>query len=145
MRYAMKYFNNMCYGRETGIVSILVGIAFLLINTGTIYYNETFYPKLLFVGIVIIFFGISLVIFPGGDFKKADVPVDAKHPRKKGNKRRIPDFVPAEEIIYELNDAEKGCTCCGKARPVIAELNQARSCIRWSSQQKITILMFIIT
>jgi transposase len=43
------------------------------------------------------------------------------HPRKKGGKRRIPDYVPAEEIVYELDDEEKGCKCCGKARPVIGE------------------------
>lgn len=41
--------------------------------------------------------------------------------RKKGGKRRIPDDIPAEEIVYELSDTEKGCKCCGKTRPLIGE------------------------
>src|SRR5512145_1173201 len=43
------------------------------------------------------------------------------HSRKKGGKRRIPDFIPSEEIVYELTDTEKSCKCCGKERPVIGE------------------------
>ena len=43
------------------------------------------------------------------------------HARKKGGKRRIPDDIPAEEIVYELSNAEIACKCCGKTRPVIGE------------------------
>ena len=43
------------------------------------------------------------------------------HARKKCGKRRIPDDIPAEEIVYELSNAEIACKCCGKTRPVIGE------------------------
>ena len=43
------------------------------------------------------------------------------HTRKKGGKKRIPDDIPAEEIIYELSNEEKSCKCCGKTRPIIGE------------------------
>jgi transposase len=43
------------------------------------------------------------------------------HPRKKGGKRRIPDYIPSEEIVYELSDEEKACKCCRKGRPIIGE------------------------
>jgi transposase len=53
-----------------------------------------------------------------------DSPADTEvitYTRKKGGKRRIPDYIPAEEIVYELSDEEKACKCCGKTRPVIGD------------------------
>lgn len=62
------------------------------------------------------------------EVKSEDEPDDEKneisvkgHIRKKGGKKRIPDDIPAEEIIYELSDEEKSCKCCGKMRPIIGE------------------------
>jgi len=75
----MKLFDNMPYGRVTGIGSIAIGIVFILMNVGTIYYNGTYYPKLLYTGIIIIFFGIGIFLFPGGNFKKGDIPAETKH------------------------------------------------------------------
>ena len=51
----------------------------------------------------------------------ADTTIVKEHARRKGGKRRIPDDIPAEEIVYELADEQKRCACCGKSRPVIGE------------------------
>ena len=53
--------------------------------------------------------------------KNPDEIIVKSHARKKGGKRHIPDDIPAEEIIYELNNEEKSCKCCGKSRPIIGE------------------------
>jgi transposase len=55
------------------------------------------------------------------DTDSGNAIIVAAHSRKKGGKRRIPDTIPSEEIVHELDDAEKACECCGKARPVIGE------------------------
>ena len=51
----------------------------------------------------------------------SDETIVKTHSRKKGGKRQIPDFIPAEEKVYELSEEEKTCKCCGKTRPVIGE------------------------
>ncbi|HQE60353.1 MAG TPA: IS66 family transposase [Spirochaetota bacterium] len=51
----------------------------------------------------------------------SDETIVKSHARKKGGKRRIPDFIPSEEIVHELSDKERACNCCGKTRPVIGE------------------------
>lgn len=44
-----------------------------------------------------------------------------EHTRKKGGKRKLPDSLPADEIVYELDENEKACKCCGKPRPIAGE------------------------
>lgn len=44
-----------------------------------------------------------------------------EYERKKGGKRKLPDFLPVEEHIYELSEPEKDCKYCGKTHPVIGE------------------------
>ena len=55
------------------------------------------------------------------DNLNTDETIVKSHVRKKGGKRYIPDDIPAEETVYELNDKEKSCKCCGKSRPIIGE------------------------
>jgi transposase len=43
------------------------------------------------------------------------------HTRKKGGKKKLPDYLPREEIVHDLTAEEKSCPCCGKDRPVIGE------------------------
>ena len=75
----MKFFENANYGRANGTAGIIVGILLIALNAGTVFYNSTFYPKLLFVGIFIAIFGIGLVIFPGGSICKGDIPAGTHH------------------------------------------------------------------
>ena len=44
-----------------------------------------------------------------------------EYERKKGGKRKLPDFLPVEEHIHELGESERGCKFCGKPHPVIGE------------------------
>lgn len=44
-----------------------------------------------------------------------------EYTRKKGGKKKLPDFLPVEEHIYELSESEKECKYCGKTHPVIGE------------------------
>jgi len=62
------------------------------------------------------------------DEDKKEKPVDAEenitikeYTRKKGGKRKLPDFLPVEEHIYELSESERECKYCGKTHPVIGE------------------------
>ncbi len=41
--------------------------------------------------------------------------------RKKRGRRKLPENLPREEIIYDLSDEEKKCPCCNKERPVIGK------------------------
>lgn len=41
--------------------------------------------------------------------------------RKKGGKKKLPDNLPVDEVVYELDETEKECKCCGKSRPIIGE------------------------
>lgn len=77
----MKFFENANYGRINGIIGIFVGILFIAFNIGTVYCNSAFYPKLLFVGIFLLVFSAALIIFPGGDTRKGDVPAGTHHLR----------------------------------------------------------------
>jgi transposase len=44
-----------------------------------------------------------------------------EYERKKGGKRKLPDYIPVEEHIHELSDSERECKYCGKMHPVIGE------------------------
>jgi len=44
-----------------------------------------------------------------------------EYTRKKGGKRKLPEFLPTEEHIYELSESERECKYCGKTHPVIGE------------------------
>jgi transposase len=44
-----------------------------------------------------------------------------EYTRKKGGKRKLPDSLPVDEIVYELDENEKACKCCGKPRPITGE------------------------
>jgi len=62
------------------------------------------------------------------DEDKKDKPVDAEnnitikeYTRKKGGKRKLPEFLPTEEHVYELSESERECKYCGKTHPVIGE------------------------
>jgi transposase len=41
--------------------------------------------------------------------------------RKKRGRKKLPEDLPREEIIYDLSDEEKVCPCCGKERPQIGK------------------------
>ena len=51
----------------------------------------------------------------------ADAPVTTvrSHTRKKTGRKPLADSLPREEIIHDLSDEEKKCSCCGKTRPSI--------------------------
>lgn len=62
------------------------------------------------------------------DEDKKETPADKEenitikeYTRKKGGKRKLPDFLPIEEHVYELSESEKDCKYCGKTHPVIGE------------------------
>lgn len=44
-----------------------------------------------------------------------------EYTRKKGGKRKLPDYLPIEEHVYELSESERECKYCGKTHPVIGE------------------------
>lgn len=44
-----------------------------------------------------------------------------EYTRKKGGKKKLPDYLPVEEHIYELEGSEKECKYCGKTHPIIGE------------------------
>ena len=44
-----------------------------------------------------------------------------EYTRKKGGKRKLPEFLPTEEHIYELSELERECKYCGKTHPFIGE------------------------
>lgn len=44
-----------------------------------------------------------------------------EYERKKGGKRKLPDYLPVEEHIHELGDSERECKYCGKMHPVVGE------------------------
>lgn len=53
-----------------------------------------------------------------------DEPVAAEKPRNNGGghgRRRIPDDLPRERVIHDLDDDEKPCPCCGKQRELIGQ------------------------
>lgn len=62
------------------------------------------------------------------DEDNKDIPSDKdesitikEYTRKKGGKKKLPDYLPVEEHIYELSESEKECKFCGKTHPVIGE------------------------
>jgi len=62
------------------------------------------------------------------DEEKKEKPVHAEesitikeYTRKKGGKKKIPDYLPVEEHIDELSKSEKECKYSGKTNPVIGE------------------------
>jgi transposase len=64
--------------------------------------------------------------FINEDEKESPVKTDdtltiKEYTRKKGGKRKLPDYLPVEEHIYELGESERECKYCGKAHPVIGE------------------------
>lgn len=58
---------------------------------------------------------------PAEDSDKTETVTIKEYTRKKGGKRKLPDTIPADEIVYELDESEKGCNCCGKNRPIVGE------------------------
>lgn len=44
-----------------------------------------------------------------------------EYTRKKGGKKKLPDYLPVEEHVYELEGSEKECKYCGKTHPIIGE------------------------
>ena len=62
------------------------------------------------------------------DEDKKGIPSDKEesitikeYTRKKGGKKKLPDYLPIEEHVYELSESEKECRYCGKTHPVIGE------------------------
>jgi len=53
--------------------------------------------------------------------EKEECIVINEYTRKKGGKRKLPDYLPVEEHIYELSESERECKYCGKTHPVIGE------------------------
>jgi transposase len=53
--------------------------------------------------------------------EKEECIVINEYTRKKGGKRKLPDYLPVEEHIYELGESERECKYCGKTHPVIGE------------------------
>jgi len=43
------------------------------------------------------------------------------HARKKRGRKAIPDNLPRREIIHDISEEEKKCSCCGRSRPRIGE------------------------
>ena len=43
------------------------------------------------------------------------------HTRNKQGRKKISEDIPRKEIIHDLTDEEKKCSCCGKVRPCIGE------------------------
>jgi transposase len=48
-----------------------------------------------------------------------DVTVVKQHTRRKAGRKPIPADIPRKEILHDLSDEEKKCSCCGKTRPQI--------------------------
>lgn len=44
-----------------------------------------------------------------------------KRPRRRSARRPIPDDLPREEIVHDLSEEEKTCSCCGKPMARIGE------------------------
>ncbi len=44
-----------------------------------------------------------------------------KHRRGGHGRRPLPDFLPREEVIHELNEGERKCPCCGTLRIKVSE------------------------
>lgn len=44
-----------------------------------------------------------------------------RHERRKGGKRKLPQMLPIEEHVHELDSKDRICACCGKQRPIIGE------------------------
>lgn len=64
--------------------------------------------------------------FAGEDEKEATPDKEEnitvkEYERKKGGKRKLPDFLPVEEHIHELRSSERECKYCGKMHPIIGE------------------------
>ncbi len=56
------------------------------------------------------------------DHEKSDGTLTIKeYTRKKGGKRKLPDYLPIEEHVYELNETDKLCKYCGKTHSIIGE------------------------
>lgn len=48
------------------------------------------------------------------------IVVPAHERKKKGRKPKV-DSLPVQEVVHELDEAERACPCCGQARPQIGE------------------------
>lgn len=44
-----------------------------------------------------------------------------EHQRKKRGRKPLPDDLPREEVIHDLPEKEKQCSCCGKGLPKIGQ------------------------
>ncbi len=63
-------------GYKYGLVMLISGILLVGINVGMLYLNNSYYPKLLTVGIAIAFLSPVFFIFPGATLDKMPVGKD---------------------------------------------------------------------
>lgn len=73
----MGDWNSLRYGRMMGIGLVVVSLFFLGLNYFFIRDSEYYLPKFLYVGTIALFLGVSLLLMPGGDFTKSDIPSDS--------------------------------------------------------------------
>jgi len=53
--------------------------------------------------------------------KQDDTATVKSYTRKKPGRKPIPDWYPRKDIIHDLSDEEKKCSCCRKERPHIGD------------------------
>lgn len=53
--------------------------------------------------------------------KEKKVSVKGYSRRKAGGKKQLADTLPVEEVVYDVDEEQKYCPCCGKERPSIGE------------------------
>lgn len=70
----MELFENLSYARRSAIAFIVVGIIFQGLNYLSLKYSDSYYPSLLYIGWMVIFLGVALIIVPGSEVKKDQFP-----------------------------------------------------------------------
>ena len=59
---------------------------------------------------------------PEEDSESDDDIIDVPgHSRKKSGRKPLPKDLPREEIIYDVEESEKVCACCGEVRPALED------------------------
>jgi len=58
----------------------------------------------------------------GSDEDSADDQPPKKKKRKGHGRRRLPEYLPRERVVYELDEQERACPCCGELRCEIGEI-----------------------
>lgn len=64
----------MVYGRALGIIGCAAGLVLIACNLGTLFFFGSYASLLISGGLLFILMGITLIVFPGGEFKKTDYP-----------------------------------------------------------------------